>query len=221
MTTVARTHTSPVPMAALTVLLALSMAAAGCMNDKRPTVPICNDCDGPYRQQTSPARILANLQVAYRERNVAEYRKLLADDFTFVFSPADTVGDDPTPSQWGLADDLQSTGNMFTDSLVDRIELTSYVLGVPERADSLLYGPRAWKVRVDAASFQVWTRNEAHGTLVYLVEGTTEVLYFRTEPSRPASDGKPSWFIFRWEDLPIGSAKVAKRSWGAIKFLFR
>jgi hypothetical protein len=204
-------------MTVLAALFALSLAATGCKDEKKltPPPPVSD-----YLAQSSAANVLANLQTAYGKESIGEYRKLFEEAFTFVFNPSDVSGDDPTPAQWGLADELESAANMFADSSVSRIELSSYTLGVPERADSLYYGPRTWKVRVDQANLQVHTRNDTGEPLIYLVDGTTEMFFFREEPTRPASDGKPTWFIFRWEDQPIRGVKVADKSWGQIKAVY-
>lgn len=216
MTATVRPPARPVLMTGLTVVFALSMAAAGCMNDKWPAITPRDLI--PFLPQTSPANALCNLQMYYADRDIDRYRRLFAPDFVFVFNPSDVVDPDhPTPAKWSLADELRSTENMFADSLVSRIELTSYVLGVPERADSLSPGARAWKVRVDAANLLVTTRTENDRLLTYVVDGGTEVFFFREDPTRPASDGKPTWFIFRWEDQQIGGRKIETMSWGRIK----
>jgi hypothetical protein len=174
-----------------------------------------------YLPQTNPANVLANLQTAYAERKIDQYRKLFAEDFVFVFNPLDPIDPDhPNPPQWGLAEELSVTENMFTDTLVSKIELSSYSLGVPERVDSLYYGPRARKVRVDEVNLQVYARKEDGTLLTLLVEGATEGFFFREEPTKPI-DGRPTWYIFRWEDQPIGGRKGETRSWGQVKRLFR
>ena len=185
-----------------------------------------NPCPPPvsdYVPQTSPANVIANLRTAYGERKIDEYRKLFTDDFIFVFNPADPVDPNhPSPPQWGLVDELDVTENMFTDELVTRIELSSYNFGVPERVDSIEYRPRAWKVRVDHANLQVRTRKPNGELLIWLVDGATEVFYFVERPTVPSPvDGSPTWYIFRWEDQPIGSGKTEVRSWGQVKALFR
>ena len=176
-----------------------------------------------YLPQTSSANVFANLQMAYGERRLDEYRKLFAADFVFVFNPTDPIDPHhPNPPQWGLFDELSSTENMFTDTLVSKIEISSYSLGVPERVDSLYYGPRAWKVRVDDVNLQVYTRKEDGTRLTLLVEGATEVFFFREEPGNPSPvNGRPTWYVFRWEDQPIGGMKTERASWGAVKNLFR
>lgn len=162
---------------------------------------------GKYLPQSSMVNVLANLKTAYEDRNIDQYKKLFSDDYTFVFSPADASDqDDPTPAQWGKEEEFTSTENMFRNELVEKITL-DYVAGVPERADTVAYGRGAWKMKVDSANLAVSTRNEAGEALIYQVPGTLEMFFFREEPSKPAADGRPSWFIFRWEDQPIGAAK--------------
>jgi hypothetical protein len=185
-----------------------------------------NSCPPPvsnYLPQTSPQNVVANLQMAYGERNIDEYRKLFTEDFIFVFNPADPVDPDhPSPPQWSLTDELSSTQNMFADELVTKIELSSYSFGVPERVDSLDYRPRASKVRVDQVNLQVYTRKEDGTLLTLLVEGATEVFFFVEKPSEPSPvDGRPTWYIFRWEDQPIGGMKSDRGSWGQLKNLYR
>jgi hypothetical protein len=201
---------------------------AACTDSTWTMFGVCspNPCPPPvsnYLPQTSPANVIANLQIAYGERTIDEYRKLFTEDFIFVFSPTDLI--DPnhqTPPQWGLGEELVSTENMFTDELVFKIELSSYVLGVPTRVDSVEYRPRAWKVRIDRANLQVYTRKPDGTLLTLLVDGATEVFYFVEEPSRPSPiNGRPTWYIFRWEDQPIGSGKTEVISWGQVKALFR
>ncbi len=174
-----------------------------------------------YLPPTSPANVLANLQAAYADRNIGQYRKLFTEDFTFVFNPLDPEDPDhPTPASWGLVDELEATQNMFEDELVHEVELTGYRMGVPQAADSVFYGPHAWKVRVDETNLQVATRTPDGDLLTLVVQGTTEMFFFREDPTRPI-DGHPTWFIFRWEDQPIGSVKTESKSWGQLKALFR
>jgi hypothetical protein len=233
-----------------TIVGMLTILFAGCGGDDKATIPIprgpcCTpegscvmtvqaDCLGIWTQggscmwsscghfpPSSPANVLANLRTAYEDRDIEDYERLFAEDFTFVFSPASIPEPhDPTPAQWGRNEEFTSTENMFRDELVDRVSL-EWVIGVPEHADSVMYGPRAWKVKVDTVNLQVDTRSAAGVRLILQVPGTTEMFYFRQEPSRLASDGRPSWFIFRWEDQPILGLKVDQMSWGDIKYWYR
>jgi hypothetical protein len=206
-------------MTVLTACFALSMAAAGCKDEKKLMTP---PPASEYLPQSSIANVLANFQKAYGKESIDEYRKLFTEDFIFVFNPADPIDPNhPSPPQWGLVDELDVTENMFTDALVTKIDLSSYVLGVPARLDSNEYRPRAWKVRMDQANLQVYTRKPDGTLLTYLVDGATEMFFLVEEPTRLASDGKPTWYIFRWEDQPIGTGKNEGRSWGRLKNIFR
>jgi hypothetical protein len=214
MTVATRTPARLVPMAVLMAFLALTVVATGCKNEKKLTPPPASE----YLAQSSAANVLANLQKAYGNRDIDEYRKLLTEDFVFVFNPTDPVDPNhPHPAGWGLVEELRATEHMFTDTLVTKIELSSYRLGVPERADSIEYRPRAWRARVDHANLQVYTRKRDGTLLTLLVDGATERFFLVEEPTTPASDGNPTWYIFRWEDQPIGTGKVENKSWGQIK----
>jgi hypothetical protein len=199
-----------------------AMVAAGCGGDEgcRCTPPPPPPPPTPP-PQNSPANVIATLQMAYGERKIDLYRKLFAEDFVFVFNtgiPVDPAH--PMPDHWDLADELAAASNMFRDEFVSRVELSSYRLGLLERADSLVYGPRTWKVRVDEVHLEVHTYRENGTPLTYVVDRATEVFIFREEPTKPI-DGSPSWYIFRWEDQPIEPEKAERTSWGSIKALFR
>jgi hypothetical protein len=216
----ARPFTRLVPAAACAALLALGLATSGCKEEKKltPPPPVSD-----YLAPSSAANVLANLKTAYEKKNLAEYRKLFTEDYVFVFNPQDPIDPDhpPPPSgQWGLAGELTSTGNMLTDTHVDQIKFTDWVARAAERADSLLFGPRVWKVRVDHVGLMIPTQTESGDRLTLVLEGKTEVFYFREEPTRLASDGKPSWSIIRWEDWVIGGDKTERASWGLIKLVF-
>jgi hypothetical protein len=147
MTVASRPPTRLVPITVLTACFALSMAAAGCKDEKKLTTP---PPASEYLARSSIVNVLANLQKAYGKENIDEYRKLFTEDFIFVFNPMDPVDPNhPSPPQWGLAEELDVTENMFADSSVFKIELSSFVLGVPERVDSVEYRPRVSLTRFD------------------------------------------------------------------------
>jgi hypothetical protein len=220
-------------LVALAILIAA--LAAACGHDRKSTTTPVSPCRG-YWAQSSPNNVLALLRAAYEDRDIDGYTTLLADDFVFVFPEVDATPTDPTPAYWALADELISTQHMFADERVDSIHL-HLTTGILEPADSVTYGPRAWKMEVRVDSLQVRTRNAAGAPLIYLVPGTLEVFYFRKEPSRLACDGRPSYFIVRWEDQPIRGwdlgrgqallsatnpgAKTETITWGGLKARFR
>jgi hypothetical protein len=215
MTAVARPLLRLVSMTMLTAILALSMTTTGCKDEKKITVPIVN----PYAAQSSAVNVLANLKTAYEARNIEEYLKLFSSDFIFVFNPADVNHPtDPTPPQWGLAQERTSTNNMFSDHRVDTITLEFQEK--PLEPDSAAHGAGTWKMKVYEAFLQVNTRNEQDELLTYQVPGTTQMFYFREVPEVLASDGKPTWYIYLWQDEPIGVRKTVEWNWGAIKNIY-
>jgi len=95
-----------------------------------------DDDDGgtstPYEDLTQRDHILINLDKAYNEMNINEYRNLLApgDDFTFFFSQADIDSGHVENSSWGRAAEESATHNMFNrvpskdeGFVIDRIDL--------------------------------------------------------------------------------------------------
>lgn len=61
----------------------------GCCEKCKTVQPDCTGGSSPFKPRTSPANLLANLKLAYEERNAIELLDLLATDFEFYFSEAD------------------------------------------------------------------------------------------------------------------------------------
>jgi hypothetical protein len=179
----------------------------------RHTPPAGSD----FLPQNSIHNVLANLKASYESREYSEYRKLFDADYRFHFNPVDTHGDHPTPESWGFIDEMASARNMFVDQFVEVIRL-DFTLDIPERADSLTFGPNAWKVRMTESNLRVVTRDAQGDPLTLLVPGTTEVFYLR-QSSTELVDGRLKWYVFRWDDQPVGKTQV--RSWGQVKCLYR
>jgi hypothetical protein len=162
-----------------------------------------------YRPQSSPAYCLMNLVQAYKAREITEYLKLFADDFTFAFSPADIRNpNNPTPVQWGMADERDATERMFTSETVERIDLTM-VQDPATNSENEWTG--TWKVMATNVRLQVDTRKEDGSQYTYLVDNGNETYYFKEYPGEKATDGGNLWRIWRWEDQPMGTALLASR----------
>jgi hypothetical protein len=161
-----------------------------------------------YFPQSSPAYCLFNLRQAYVDRDIEKYLVLFTDDFTFVFNPTD-VGNptNPTPAQWGMAEEREATEGLFSSDLVDRILLT---FDQDPATDSGNEYPGTWKVLMRRIRLQVDTRKDDGSQLTLLAEGSDATFYFKEFPSELASDGKPLWRIWRWEDQAIESGALAQ-----------
>jgi hypothetical protein len=166
-----------------------------------------------YLPQSSAANCMENLKTAYNDRNFDEYIKLFASDFTFVFSQADwSRPDNPTPKNWGFNEEQTSTQNMFTDDTVQKIELSYVVNPVNDSSDEF---PATWKIVQDKINLRLTTLKEDGTTLVLLVDAANDAFYFKEYADETASDGKPLWRIWRWEDEPLGGKMLAMNPPGA------
>ncbi len=179
--------------------VAVAVLAGGCVFSPKKTKP---EETSEWLPQSSPAYCLANLQNAYLKRSFNEYLKLFATDFTFVFSPAD-VGDpvDPTPASWGLDEERDTHEKMFSSDLLDRIQLSFEQDAAEESNDEF---PDTWKVNVHEINLILDTRKENNEVWIYKVVDGQATFYFKQYPNEKASDGRPLFRIWRWEDQPIG-----------------
>ena len=83
-----------------------------------PVVVDCQSppCDSPVRFLPLDERdnLLANLELAYGQRNFEQFRRLLdPSEFIFYFSPTDVFEGNVTNSQWDIAQELASTQKLF------------------------------------------------------------------------------------------------------------
>jgi hypothetical protein len=203
----------------LPCLIALLVGAAGCADDAHEAQPPLPPC--LYPGQNSPASCLTTFRKTYQERSdIAEYAKLLTPDFSFVFSPNDSAGLNPTPGHWGLADELESAGNMFNSELLTSVSLR-FLLGDPVQSDQY---PGTWKVEMTSIELRLETRRQDGSPLTVLVSDGHSTFYLKEFPDETTRCGGPIWRIRRWEDHGLGPATTAalglgreKTTWGQIK----
>ena len=218
--------------AALSVLL-----AAGCGGDRSTppgsptggqtlTAPARPDQPGTDRSapdfsvaQCAAESLFAALQSAYVRKDLDAYAGLFSADFAFVFYPPDWQNpNDPTPVQWGLAEELTAHDHLFHSELVDRIALTFQVgRAVPSWVDY----PGTWKVDMTRVNLRVFTRRQDGTPWVYGVPNGNAVFYLK--PVDTGGQGR-AWRIWRWEDQALdglgGTRFVEMMSWGRLKNLY-
>ena len=201
----------------LAVLLSVPLLA-GC-NKEKTTKPVVPDL---YVAQDSPANCLANLEQAYVDRDPEQYVKLFASDFAFVFCPDDVENPtNPTPAQWGLAEETTAHSHMFRDSLVDKIELA---FQQSQAVDSGMIYAGTYRVYLTLVNLRVYTRKQDGTPWEYRVPNGTATFYFKEYPEEEARNGQPLWRIWRWEDQPLGGGALARAPfltqdtrWGRVK----
>jgi len=210
------------------IALALPLAAGGCSDDEG-----CDpndECPPPpaYDEPTSPDNVLNNLQLSYRQREIAPYSALLAADFTFYFDPA-------TRSQLGIeywtrtTDSLQ-TEQLFTSNDVTKITIDlNYPIGDEPVAG---VGKERWRLkRVMDVFLDVDVEPAGSPVTTYRIEDQTQDYYFR-QGRTPADtlDSSPTaskWYLVEWRDHGSGFSKgrvglstTENATWSNIKTLF-
>jgi hypothetical protein len=213
---------------------ALVIACGGCKSSSRPE-------PSPYLRQTSPENVLANLQTAYRARDIDAYSAQLAADFRFEFAP-DDLGDTgiPPDGTFTFVQDSLSTRNMFTNEFIEREE--DRVLDVRIRlqygnavADTLP-GHEGWRyILIQNTFLEVEQQGSTDtGTITLQVNGAQADFYFRR--GRDAEDDSGLWYVVNWRDRPFlypgagemfgtspgapVSSAIEGTTWGAIKAIY-
>lgn len=184
--------------AALFILPWTFLVLCGCPwspPDKPPLPP-----PEEYLPQSSAVNCLENLKTAYVRRNFDEYEKLFSTDFTFQFNPRDIGGQDPTPAFWGLAEEKEAAEGLFSNEVVDQIEL-DYALDPMENSDD--EKPGTWKILAKNIRLTIHTRNPDGEAVQLQVPGDVNTFYFKEYPEETASDGRTLWRIYWWNDEPI------------------
>jgi len=201
------------------ILLVLCLPLAVSCGEKKSTKPLV---DPNYRPQSSPANVLANLRQAYVDRNETAYAKLFAPEFLFYFDEWDVNNpNNPTPPSWSLTDELESMHNMFTASLIDRIEL-SFVQDTATPATGEMEGTS--RVLMHEIFLRLDTRKPDGSPLQQVVNSGLACFYLKEYPGETAEDGAAIWRIVRWDDQGLGTlfrSRSENGSWGSIKSLYR
>ncbi len=179
---------------------------------------------GPeFRDRTTPANVIYNLELAYEEMDVEEYLDCLSEDFMFFPSPADLQ--DPQnelPSEWYKSDERDLHENMFTGpDAVESISLTltditlEYDEGSPD--DPL---DDTW-VYVEDVDLRV----NLCGGGSFLATAPSEY-WFRVDTDQSGEGDEIWWELYMWFDAGVprrggGSGRTENTSWGIIKAMYR
>jgi hypothetical protein len=163
--------------------------------------------------------VLEILPFAYGGRDLDRYARLFADDFTFFFDPPDSAGTD-FPRSWNRQKEMASAGNLFRSEAVDRIEL-DLDPGTLEPSPQVIAD--SWRVRTRIVRLRLVRRGTRGQRDTLQVSGGTELFYLRPDSTRLTWDGRPTWYIVRWEDLgpAVTVRKVEETSWSVLKYLYR
>ncbi len=186
-------------------LLVLIIAAVGlvssCILDPKekppdPTTPPTRT----YQDLTERDHVLNNLELAFNEKNKVGYYDLLDPDFIFFFSQADyNSSEDPTPVQWGIAEEQESARNLFEGGGGDPAGPVDLKLIYAEDNwtaidpdDPVKYPDQTWYLKTVEYNLSVTTV----GGTTYNGIGLKAAFIIR----QIERDGKQIWQIMRWRD---------------------
>lgn len=121
-------------------LFAFLFVLGGCILSPEESVDPPPDDSGPRLEElplTSKTNVINNLAFAYGNRNIDAYRKILDDDFVFLFQEADANNPNPderTPVEWYRTDEINATTNLFDENFSDPEQppADEIVLRIPE-----------------------------------------------------------------------------------------
>jgi hypothetical protein len=88
-----------------------------------------------YKDLTQKDDVLHNLELAYNERDMKEYERLLDDAFIFIFSPEDFSKGD-TPQQWDRDAEVGSNTKILDRNLDGDLRVISIDLSLDYPADN-------------------------------------------------------------------------------------
>lgn len=184
-----------------TLLLASAVALmlfTGC-TDIVPPIPV-----EEYKDPTSPANVLDNLRISYRNKDEERYAQTLADDFTFHFDPATLSQRPELPQYWNRFEDSTQTARLFNSDQIGEIRIQLTFNRNAEDVNEV--GREHWKlIYITNELLEVDQKpqpGEEEGT-TFLVEGQIQKFYFRRGKSEGDTLGSPSsqdWFITEWRD---------------------
>jgi hypothetical protein len=190
----------------------------------RVTPPPPADTSVKYKNLQQKDNVLYNLELAYNERNTAEFEKLLDGDFVFVFSQADYSGGEVGHRLWGEASEVDANRKLLDPNLEGDKRVLSIDL-------SLDYAEDAWVAEAPNEDHpgQTWYTKAVEYNLVtktaddweHRALGQTARIAIRQD------DSTGQWRIVEWRDgagggtalSPAGGA-VESTTWGRIKWLY-
>jgi len=186
-----------VPRISLSIFL-LVVVVAGCL---KPTVVPPAKERNAYAEPIAPERLIVNLQVSYRRKEISPYARILAPEFKFKFQEVDQV---ENGEFWTFTEDSTGTKALFDSPLVGSISIQLEHLP-PEEPSELGFDPDVKKVRINFVQLEV---DQLDGTTLLVTD--LQDMYFR--PGRKANGEDPEhWFLLEWRDIPsAGSPRLSR-----------
>lgn len=219
-------------LTALTLMLA-GVALAGCGGDDlgQPQIELTR-----FFSQETPVDVLRSVESAYARHDIADYRQLLSDDFSFHLE-TETIRELGLPDSWDVSEDSTGTCGLFQAPTLYGIAIMLQH-GVDTPVEQI--GRENWRQIVLTGGVLVVDETvsaENPEGMRYGVSGEGHQFCFRRGRS-PGDTGTASptagkWFLVEWRDPgrphkpgpsagpPTGPTPVAVITWSRLKALYR
>jgi len=214
------------------LVLSMSVAMVACSDDD-PVIPPCSNCGDMYQEPVTREAVLNNLEVAYNNRAIAKYSEILDANFTMYFSSADVLSG-KTPDQWGRADEIDASRNLFDRAYTD----TDPSDGIQPRCVGVSMDVRwedgvQWQeIEPASAPEEKWYTATVYYNFQFDIEGDLHLINNQNSKAQftvrnAGTDSAPHWQLVEMRDLNSSSTLSASSSsteqstWGQIKTLYR
>jgi hypothetical protein len=163
--------------------------------------------DSDYQPLTTKVAVLNNLEVAYNQRKILEYEKILDLGFTFFLSEGDVNGG--LPVQWDRGEEISANTNLFSrdEDPQGRWPLcTSIQMNV-------IFDPASiqWvEVIPDAAPDETWYTTTLFYEFQIDVKPDTQFIPIPGAKAQftvrnAGTESNPKWQLIEWRDLGAGT----------------
>jgi hypothetical protein len=202
-------------------LIAAVLLIVGCGDDDpryRPTSP--GDQTLKFKNLQNKDDVLHNLALAYNQRDIEEFEKLLDDDFIFIFSETDHNSGE-TPQQWARIDEINANQQIFDPNLDSGKRVLSIELSLDCPADN-------WKTLPPSPDHpgESWYTKTVDYFLVVNTADDWEhrAIGLQAQFTIRQDDSTGRWQVILWRDdvgsqtvLSPGRTAVEETTWGGIK----
>lgn len=197
-------HTRRLAVLALAAVFAFGLG--GCWN---PFAPDEGDpSDRPpeeYRLPTTPANVIHNMELAYKEMNVDTYLDCLSEDFIFYPNEEDVGGE--IPEYWFKDEERRVHENMFSDSPPQPdLAVESISLTLTETVRDSIAGSQPGQldyIFIEGVDLRV----NLYTGLTYLATAPSEYRLRIADEVGP--NGETLWEIYEWYDREIEDKRAA------------
>jgi hypothetical protein len=169
--------------------------------------------------------VLWNLELAYNERNIQQFERLLDDEFIFLFSEVD-YNEGRVPISWERPGEIDATTNLFNENLDSPLRATNINLRLDFTEGEWTEIPQ---------NDESWFRKDVEYDIIVQTasgvdyKGNRQWAQIFVREAIPDGETGMIWRINRWRDIGGGSrsfnapasSEVEDHTWGGIKALYK